>query len=326
MTSARTINRVAIGIGVTALGLLIYKVGARTLLDQLLAFGPAFPIILAISALSNTAACAGWYYTFEPGERPTFSTLLLISFASLSLGDTLPTGQGGSLAKGNMMRGLTRGSQIVSSLLLYNYLILVGTLLVVLVGPVWALQAGGFPPGIAALTLGVGVAVAAGASVAGLFLYAGKLHRILEHVRAGRFPWKPSDRTISRTRSVDEGLRGFLRSRPGDVARSLLGLTASRTLHVLEVHIILSRMDLSESWLVALMVFSTTQMVNYMLKVLPAREGFLEASTLGVFKLLGMRGADGLALEITRRLRKVFFQALGSLLMFVVSRRERPDA
>ena len=54
---------------------------------------------------------------------------------------------------------------------------------------------------------------------------------------------------------------------------------------------------------------------NYLLMVLPAREGFLEASTLGVFQLLGLAGADGLSLELTRRLRKIFYQALGVGLM-----------
>ena len=324
MISARAINRIAIAIGVTALAFLVYKVGWRTLLDQLIAFGPAFPVILGISAISNAAASVGWYYTFDPADRPSLGRTVLISFASQALGGALPTGQGGSLAKGNMMRGLTRGTQIVSSLVLYNYVHLLATLAVVVVGPLWALQAGGFPPAITSLTLAVTAAVLVGAILLGLLLYAGKLHWILVQLREGRLPVNPGPRLIERTRNVDEGLRGFLRDRPGDLFRALVALSLSRALLVPEAYVILSRMEVSDSWLVAAMVFSTTQMVNYMLKILPAREGFLEASTLGVFELLGMRGADGLALEITRRLRKVFFQALGIGLMFVVNRREAP--
>ena len=52
-----------------------------------------------------------------------------------------------------------------------------------------------------------------------------------------------------------------------------------------------------------------------LLMVLPAREGFLEGSTYVVFRLIGMNGADGLSLEITRRLRKIVFQVFGVLLM-----------
>ena len=74
-------------------------------------------------------------------------------------------------------------------------------------------------------------------------------------------------------------------------------------------------MDITGDPSVSLMVFSATAVVNYLLMVLPAREGFLEGSTLVVFEMLGMNGAHGLSLEITRRLRKIFFQILGIFLM-----------
>jgi hypothetical protein len=150
----------------------------------------------------------------------------------------------------------------------------------------------------------------------GVLMAAGVFHRALRWIGAvGFIPWNPSENLHNSAREVDGRMRRMLKERPGDLAIGSAGLLAGRAFAVAEIHVILTALGVEGGWLTALMVFSTTAVVNYLLMVLPAREGFLEASTLGVFKLLGLAGPDGLSLELTRRLRKMAYQVIGVALM-----------
>lgn len=316
MISKRTINLWVLGLGLCALGWLIWDVGPATLLDQLWAVGPWFPLVLLAEGLSNTASTVGWRHSFDPAERPGFRRLLAVSFASLSVAGALPSGQAGEVAKANMLRGVTSGPEILSSLMLYNLLHVGTTLVCVTVGPLAALALGGFPDDVVLLTLaiaGVMIAVMIGL---GVVMAMGLFDRGLGRIGAARLiPWTPSESLRKSAREVDDRMRRMLRERPADLAIGSIGLLAGRAFAVVEIHVILLALGVPGGWLTALMVFSATAVVNYLLMVLPAREGFLEASTLGVFKLLGLSGADGLSLELTRRLRKMTFQAIGVGLM-----------
>ena len=312
--------------GLAALSWLVYEVGPAKLWAQLVAVGPAFPLVLLVEAASNCASTMGWLYAFHPGDRPKYRQLITVTFASFSVAGTLPTGQAGEVAKWNLMRGMASNAEIVSSLLVYNYLHILTTLLCVLVGPLWALASGGFPRDVVWITLAVTAVMTVGTLIGGQLLYAGVLGGLLRRVgRWGWVPWAPSDVLLAKVGEVDASLRGLVRERPGDLLRSTLWLAIGRVFSVVEIYVILEAMGTSESFLVSVMVFSATAVVNYLLMVLPAREGFLEASTLGVFKLLGMQGADGLSLELTRRLRKIVYQVAGIGLRVALSRRREGE-
>ena len=323
MRSKRIINVIALVIGIGALSYLIYKVGLDELLDNLLAVGPVFPLLLLIEAASTAFSTFGWLFAFEPSSRPSYTKLLGINFASLSIAGALPTGQAGEVAKGNLLRGEAPAAQIVSSLLIYNYLHVMSVMLMVLVGPLAALAVGGdFDANVIWICLGAGVLVLILVILLGLLLYSGIMHKVLDWIGRHRLLWKPSQKLKSSVGEVDGKLRDIIASRPSDLFKGYVGLILGRFMRILEVYVILSYLDVSGSLVVALMVFSATAMVNYLLMVLPAREGFLEGSTYVVFKLLGMNGAHGLSMEIIRRLRKIFFQITGVLLMMYFVRKK----
>ncbi len=305
---------------------LVYEVGPGKLWSQLVTVGPYFPIVLLVEAASNAASTVGWLYAFHPDDRPRYRSLLTVTFASFSVAGTLPTGQAGEVAKWNLMRGLASNAEIVSSLLVYNYLHIFTTLLCVLVGPAWALAAGGFPSDVVWITLAVTAVMLVATTAGGALLYMGVLGGIMRRVGDWRWvPWAPSAELVAKVTDIDASLRALVRERPADGLRSTFWLAVGRLFSVVEIYVILYAMGTSEVVLVSVMVFSATAVVNYLLMVLPAREGFLEASTLGVFKLLGMQGADGLSLELTRRLRKIVYQFAGIALMVRLSRRKERE-
>ena len=320
--SQRLINAVALTVGLSALGLLIYEVGLAQLASSLLAIGPAFPLVLLVEASSNFFSTFGWYYGFAAERRPSFWRLLYIQFASLSLAGALPTGQAGEVAKGNMLRGVADTPDIFSSLIVYNYLYVLTTLAAVALGAIVPLTMGLFSGAVAWWTFGIGMAMFLITLLGSILFFPGVLERLARRFRDVKLFGKGlGNRMLGGIREVDGQLKELWRERRGDLTGAFLGLFIGRVFSVIEVWLILSWMGIRDSVGVALMIFAATAIANYLLMALPAREGFLEGSTFLVFKMLGMVGADGLALELTRRLRKIAFQLLGLGLMAGAVRR-----
>jgi hypothetical protein len=277
-------------------------------------------LILAVEGISNFVSCFGWYYSFERKSRPPFLKLLLIIYASLSVSGALPTGQGGEIAKANMIRGHADSKEILSSLLIYNYLHIFTTFILVLAGAAAAFFSPDFTPEVSVIVFAICSVLFLFTFLAGLLLYRKALSRFLEWLKGLRVRFlHPSDKILAYFRDVDAKLHDI---RAAEILRISFWLTAGRLWAVIEIYIILYYLNISKSVFVSLMVYSTTAVANYILMVLPAREGFLEGSTFVIFKFIGMNGADGLALEIVRRLRKIAYQIFGLVIMLFLIRRK----
>ncbi len=319
--SRKTINLLFLAVGLSALVLLIREVTLARLVDQLLAFGTVFLLVLLIEILSNIAASTGWYYAFIPRYKVRLSKLVLTNFASLAVAGALPTGQAGELAKGNLVRDEAPPAEIISSLLVYNYLHILTTSLVVAglaAIPFWA---GTFDYTVSLTVLIISILVLASTAFLGIFLRLGLLQKIfswLEHQPLKIL--RPSQKSLQGAVTVDERLKYFASDYPGNLLKSVVWLIIDRLIQVAEVWIILYKLELPSSIPVVAMVFAATSLANYLLMVLPAREGFLEGSTYLIFGALGMNPADGFSMEIIRRIRKIFFQISGLVLLALIAK------
>jgi len=324
--SRRTLTFIFLIIGLAALVMLVVKVGFRPLLDTLIRFAPAFPLILAIEAGSNLLSTVGWYYSFGPKERPRLTRLQIINFASLPLSGALPTGQAGEVLKGNLLRGSVEPTEIVSSLIIYNYLHVLTTAGIMAIGPVVALFIGGFPPGAALLLGAISVGICAFMAGLGLLMRSRAFERLASLPR--RLPIKAlrTDALSKWAAELDTRLNSAWKERRGDLWMAGLFLVLGRILAVVEVYAILYYIGFSDSVLITAMVYSGTAMANYVLMALPAREGFLEGSSYVVLEFLGFVGAVGLTLEIVRRLRKIAFQVFGLGVLSYLLRQRGSDS
>lgn len=317
-TSRTTLNLLFLAMGVLALAFFVEQVGLGRLLSELRQVGWAFGWVLLVELASNAASCRGWLHTFPRDDRPGYPRLLATGLASLSVAGILPSGQAGELAKGNLLRDHARPATIVSSLLFFNYLHMLTTCVVVLAGAAVGLASGEFTPQAAGWTLGIGLVILLGTLGFGAVLRLEAFERILGWAR--RLPFRklrPSENAWAGARTVDTALRTFRRS---DLAKSAFWLTIGRLFQVLEVYVVLRALSLPHGLAEVSMVYSATSLANYLLMVLPAREGFLEGSSYVVFGLLGLSAAGGLSFEVVRRLRKVVYQLFGLLLMTVMTR------
>ena len=317
-TSRTTVNLLFLALGVVALAFLVEQVGLGRLIAQLRQVGWAFAIVLLIELSSNAASCRGWLHTFPRDDRPGYLRLLATGLASLSVAGILPSGQAGELAKGNLLRGHARPATIVSSLLFFNYLHMLTTCVVVLAGAALGLSSGRFTKQAAGWTLGIGLVVMLGTLGFGALLRLEALEHIVGWAR--KLPFRrlrPSENAWAGARTIDNALRRFHRA---DLARSAFWLTIGRLFQVVEVYVVLRALGLPDELPEVGMVYSATSLANYLLMILPAREGFLEGSSYVVFGLLGLSAAGGLSFEVVRRLRKVVYQLLGLLLMTAMTK------
>ncbi len=317
--SSRTaINLLFVGVGLIALGLLIAQVGAARLASQLWQVGSVFWLVLLVELLSNATSCRGWLHTFPRDDRPGYGRLLLTGLASLSVAGILPSGQSGELAKANLLRGHAHPTTIVSSLLFFNYLHMLSTGVVVLVGALLGVMSARFPSPAAECTLALGLVVLVGTLGLGALLRLRITERVLGWT--SRIPvrrLRPSAAWLDGARRIDRSLIAFHRP---DLLRAMFWLTLGRLLQVLEAYIVLRSLTLPCGLADVSMVYAATSLANYLLMVLPAREGFLEGSSYVVFGMLGMSAAGGLSFEVVRRLRKLVYQSLGLVLMMGMSR------
>jgi len=320
-----TRNRVSalfLGLGVIALGLFIWKLGWAPIADALVRFAPLFPLILLIEFLSNVGSTTGWYYAFSPADRPRLVTLQLVNFASLPLSGALPTGQAGEVLKANLLRGRVAGGDIVSSLVIYNSLHVATTALIMAIGPLVALVTGAFAVKIAGVLLLVSCGIAASMLGLGVLLRWGLFARVTRLL--ARLPWKAmkSAHLEGWAVDVDRRFHAMWHERRRDLVLATAWLLAARVIQIGEVALILGVLTPDAGWLTAWMAFSGTALANYLLMVLPAREGFLEGSSYVVFEALGLSGVHGFTLELIRRLRKVAYQVGGLVLLLVLSRQK----
>ena len=310
---AHLINLLFFGIGVLTLGWLMHRVGVNQLASQLVGVGGAFWAILLIELCSNAASCRGWHYTFRPNDRPSYGRLLLTGIASLSVGGALPSGQAGELAKANLLRGHVAGPEIVSSLLLFNYLHMLTNSALVVACALFGLACGLFPWRVGALVAAVGLVLVLFTAGFGALLQSRVMERVVRAARSQRVKWlRPPERWLGTASAIDTAMRGLARR---DLLWAAGWLTVGRLFQVGEVYVVLAALGIGDSAPEVAMVYAITAVANYLLMVLPAREGFLEGSSYLAFGLLGMAQASGLSFELVRRLRKIVYQVIGLVLM-----------
>ncbi|RJO65864.1 MAG: hypothetical protein C4523_15130 [Myxococcales bacterium] len=324
LNSRSLINLIFFGVGIAALALLIREVGLDELGRQLGRVGLAFILILITELISNIVSARGWHLAFQPEHRPPFWRVTLTGIAALSVSGALPSGQAGEIVKGNLMRGYAPNPEIVSSLIWYNYLHVLVTSAAVLLAVFVPLFAGTFETGVTFAVVALAAVILALVAAVLVLLRLRLFERVMRRI-GPRLPerLRPSERLMESARTVDERLRTFISRHPGDFVASNLWLFAGRLFNVLEVWIVLDALGLPSSPPVVAMIYAATSMANYLLMILPAREGFLEGSSYLIFEMLGLSPAGGLSFEIVRRLRKIFYQIVGLVLMLVLSRSGR---
>jgi len=128
------------------------------------------------------------------------------------------------------------------------------------------------------------------------------------------------ERKRSLIQSVEDSLLDFYHDTPGPFWASFALNLACHAAAVFEVFLILWLMGAKVSLFGALAIEALTKLVNAVGTFNPGNLGIYEAGNMLIVKMFGLTGAAGLTLAFIRRLRALFWAAIGALCLFMFAK------
>ena len=120
--------------------------------------------------------------------------------------------------------------------------------------------------------------------------------------------------------SAESNLYSFHEKAPKAFWASLILNVACHGIAILEVYLLLYFMGARAGLLGALVIEAFTKLINVVGALNPGNFGTYEAGNMILAKLLGITGASGLTLGLCRRVRSLFWKAMGLLCLVAISR------
>jgi uncharacterized protein (TIRG00374 family) len=303
--------------GILAAILLFRAVGWPAIAANLERIGAArFFLLAALYTLTQCASAFSWWFVVEP--RPAvsrFPHLFAVYLAGDSLNYLTPGGVAGEAVKARLL-GKGRGTgAALASLTIHKHADLLAQCAFVTLGVAYAVWRFPMPPAARA------VAIAGAAGLAALLLLLtwamrrGTYRPILRRLAS----WKPLaarlDRYQRSAENIDSQIRGFSQAHRGRyvaaVALGFLGWCGG----MLETYLILRLLSSSADWGTALAVEALAMALNNMFLFVPGRVGSAEGVRAGVFVLLGMPAALGVAYALVRRGRELVWVLPGLVVL-----------
>jgi phosphatidylglycerophosphate synthase len=299
---------------------LIWRAGPSNLWKNLSVLGWGILLVIALAGVSHLARTWGWRLTLgDDQNKISFSRLVGLRLGAEAAGQLGILGQtlGDSVRVSRMSTEIPVASGL-ASVTLDRGLYVVTATVTTIAGILAAL------PHVAlshALRL-----------YASLFVFT-LIAFLMLTLLAVRMRWPVlswSARTIGRVpsfkkwmesrhllvQSVENALFDFHHKTPGAFWASFSLNLASQCMAVSEVCLVLWLMGVKIGFFSALVIEALTKLVNVLGNFNPGNIGTYEGGTMLIGKMFGLSGATGLALGLSRRLRSLFWAAVG-LICFV---------
>jgi phosphatidylglycerophosphate synthase len=303
---------------------LIYRAGPSKLWKSLSELGWGIILVLALAGVSHLARTWGWRLTLgDDQHKISFFRMVGLRLGAEAAGQLGILGQtlGDSVRVSRMSAEIPVASGLASVTLDRGLYVVTGIVTTIagilaalpLVGLSYALR---LYASLFALTL-----------IAFLMLTLFALRKRLPVLSwsariIGRVPsfknWMENRYLL--VQSVENALFDFHHKTPGAFWASFSLNMASQCLAVSEVCLILWLMGVKMGFFSALVIEALTKLVNVLGNFNPGNIGTYEGGTMLIGKMFGLSGATGLALGLSRRLRSLFWAAVGAICFVLLTR------
>jgi phosphatidylglycerophosphate synthase len=325
VTKKRLLFRsIAVISGSALLAYLIWRTGPGILLRNISTLGWGLALIIALGGVVHLVKTWAWRLTFTGYDgRVSFFRLLQLRLASEAVGQIGALGQ--IFGEGLRFSALDTNIPIesrISSVTLDRGMFIVSSALVSLMGIFAALLAIPLNQALRSYALLFAIALFGALSVVVLAMLnrwpfvsgsarlIGRL-RFLRHRVAGALPL---------IHSVENKLFDFHRYTPRAFWASLLLNLACHGMAVFEVYLILWLMGFKIGLLGALVFEALTKLLNGVGVFNPGNIGTYEGGNVLIARLFSLPGAVGLSVAVSRRLRSVYWAAVGGVCLAFLSR------
>ena len=310
--------------GCALLAYLIWRVGPANLLRNISTLGWGLALIIALGGIVHLVKIWAWRLTLPDfSGRVSFPLLLQLRLASEAVGQLGVLGQ----VFGEGLRVSALGSKIpidsrIASVTIDRVMFISSGALVILVGTSTALLAMPLSPvvrhsAILFIVALFGLLSAVALAMLNRWPFVSASARFFGQLRFLRNKVKGA---LPLIHSVEKKLLDFHHQNPRAFWASLFLNLACHGFAVLEVYLILWLMGFKIGFLGALVFEVLGKLVNAVGAVNPGNVGTYEGGNVVIAKLLGLSGAVGLSVAVARRLRVIFWTAVGGFCLFLLPR------
>lgn len=310
--------------GIALLGYLIWRVGPLNIARDMTAIGWGLVLVIALGGVILVVRTCAWRLTLAGCRaRISFSRLLQLRLASEALGQAGILG----LAFGEGLRISALDPNIpiesrISSVTLDRAMFIGSGIALSLCGTIAALM---LPAANDSLRFSAGIFA---------FILFGLLS-VSVLVILNRWPFASRSATLvcrvpflrhrlnailPVIRSAEIRLFDFHRRAPLAFWTSLALNVVSQVLSILEICLILRLLGINADFLRALVFEALTKLVNTVGAFNPGNLGTYEGGNMAISGMLGMTSAAGFSVAICRRIRALFWAAIGALCLYLLPR------
>lgn len=314
--AGQTYKRILFALGFFFFVYLLRQIGWEALARDFRLLGWSIVLILSLNGVKYAISALAWATAFFPEERQSWTSLFGRRLAGeamnyLSMGGPLLS----EPAKASLVQGVGFAPALASTLVESLSNIIAGSLVTA--------------AGLAMLVLWQPVEwpmrLAAYLAIALLLLFCLAFPYALKRGapfltwgwrRARRVGWLSSPKLEEKLALVEGRMHRLSAERPSALWKILLLSLATQGLALLEVYAIILPLGITPRFSSVVMMEAFTKLAKAIFFFIPARIGADEGSSAGVFALMGLTPAAGITLAFARRLRALFWSAIGLFYLF----------
>jgi len=322
-----SIRLFAAPLGLLLLAYLIRRAGPARLIENVATLGWGLVLVIGLGGLSHVLKTWAWRLTLNSEKRQvSYSRMLSLRLASEAVGQLGVVGQ--LFGDGFRVSVLSQAMPMdtgLASVTIDRALFVLTAIAVTIAGILAALAILPLPH---ALSLSATIAVCVLVSLITFVLIAIE-ERWPVFSRAvdvlGRIPYlgEHLKRRRSLICSVEDKLLAFYHKTPRLFWASLGLNVASHLAAVSEVFVVFWLLGVKITFIAALAIEALIKLVNVVGLFNPGNVGTYEGGNMLIARLFGMTGAVGLTLAIARRIRAIFWSAIGVLCLVALSRSKK---
>ena len=323
--AARLPLRILAGfLGAVLFGYLIWQAGPDRLWENAVKLGWGFIWVLAAAGISHVFKTWAWRLTLDDHKhKVSFPRLLGLRLGAEAAGQLGIVGQtfGDSLRVARLSPDIPKANGL-ASVTLDRGLYLATGIIVLVAGLVGALPVLSHShtlrlcASLFALTLSTFLLL--------ILLAVRKRWQVIS--KSARFfakvpflkKWIETEYVL--IQSVENALLDFHHNSTGAFWKSFFLILASHFMSVMEVCLVLRLMGVKFGLLSALAIEAMTKLVNLVGSINPGNFGTFEGGNILIAKMFGLSAPIGLTLGLARRMRALFWTAVGGICLFILTK------
>jgi uncharacterized protein (TIRG00374 family) len=333
---SRTISKTRLPLGMLAglFGVLLFaylirRAGPAKLVESMTTLGWGLGLVMAWGGVAHVAKTWAWRLTLlDQKHQVSFARMLGLRLASEAVG------QLGGLAQlfGDGLRVSMLGPAMplasgIASVTIDRAFFVISAAVVTIVGLLAVLIALPLPHTLALYSglfasILLGVVLISAVAVKKRWPVLSGAAQILGRIRYFKDRVEGKQSVIH---SVENNLLDFYHCTPGPFWASFALNLACHAAAVFEVYLILWLLGANISLFAALAIEALTKLVNIAGTFNPGNIGTYEGGNMLIVKMFGLTAATGLALAFVRRLRAIFWAAVGGLCLFWLTKTQKQN-